>query len=383
MKTYTAGELAKLAGVTSRTIRYYDQRGLLPPVGHSENGYRLYDDSALVKMQQIVMLKFAGFSLEEIRNLLLMGQGQDIRETLEDQRQLLVQRIGQLEEIVTLLEDMAEENTADMEQLAESMRLTRRVNHSARTYRAVKAHSQRPLYPWEFEQLGLTAGSRVLDVGCGIGMIWRHSWEQIPEGTEITMLDVHPKCIRETKRYYEEQKEQLRAGVKFYFRQENAEAAGITEQYDQILMAYLWHYLKDWPGLLRKLRGALADGGTLNVIQGTASTLQGLDDIWRAYAGQSCLQERMEREAGRVLQIEQTLKAEFAQVEVIPFENELRFTRTLDLYQYMMDSYQELVQEMEKQGTKFVNFLRKYVEEQGTVTLKSRVMLWRCKKEES
>lgn len=383
MKTYTAGELAKLAGVTSRTIRYYDQRGLLLPAGHSESGYRLYDDSALVKMQQIVMLKFAGFSLEEIRNLLLMGQGQDIRETLEDQRQLLVQRIGQLEEIVTLLEDMAEEDTADMERLAESMRLTRRVNHSARTYHAIKAHSQRPLYPWEFEQLGLTAGSRVLDVGCGIGMIWRHSWEQIPENTEITMLDVHPKCIRETKRYYEEQKEQLRAGVKFHWRQENAETAGFSGQYDQILMAYLWHYLKDWTGVLRKLHGALAAGGTLNVIQGTASTLHGLDAIWRAYVGQSCLQNRMEREAERVLQIEQTLKAEFSQVEAIPFENELHFTRTLDLYQYMMDSYQELVQEMEKQGTKFVNFLRKYVEEQGTVTLKSKVMLWRCKKEES
>lgn len=173
------------------------------------------------------------------------------------------------------------------------------------------------------------------------------------------------------------------AGYSSAFGRRMPERADISGQFDQIVMAYLWHYLKDWTGVLKKLHGALADGGTLSVIQGTAASLQGLDTIWKAYAGQSCLQERMEREAGRVLQIEQTLKAEFAQVEAIPFENELHFTRPLDLYQYMMDSYQELVQEMGKQGTKFVNFLRKYVEEQGTVTLKSRVMLWRCRKEEN
>lgn len=379
MKQYTAGELAKLAGVTSRTIRYYDQRGLLPPAEYSESGYRLYDDEALVKMQQIVMLKFAGFSLEEIQRLLMMGQGQDFREILEDQKHLLLQRIEQLQEIVMLLEDV--EDTTDMEQLAESMRLTRRINHSGRTYRIKEAHGERPLYPWEFDRLNLQPGSRVLDLGSGYGMIWRHSWKRIPRGTEIDLLDVHPKCIREIQAFYEGQKEFLQPEVKFTWRQEDAETAEFTKQYDRIIMAYLWHYLKDPAQLLKKVHGALLPHGTLYVVQGTASTLQGLDEIYRAYAGQSCLMERMEREAERMQGIENTLRAQFARVEKIPFDNELHFTRTLDLYQYMMDSYQELVQEMEKQGTKFVNFLRKYMEERKTVTLHSRVMLWRCGKE--
>lgn len=379
MKKYTAGELAKLAGVSSRTIRYYDQRGLLSPAGRAENGYRLYDDSALLKMQQIVMLKFAGFSLEEIRNLLLMGQGQNLGEMLEDQKQLLTQRIGQLQEIVTLLEDI--EDTADMERLVETMQLTRRINHSARTYRVLAAHGDRQLYPWEFDQLGLRKGERVLDVGCGYGLIWRQSWERIPQDADITLLDVYPKNIRELRSFYEAQKDQLQPGVKVSFRQENAETTELGGNYDHILMAYLWHYLKQPEKLLRKLHGALADSGTLTVVQGGASTLWDMDEIYRAYAGESCLTERMEREAQRLEIIETALRAQFSRVEKVVFENEISFTRTLDLYQYMMDSYQELVQAMEKEGTKFVNFLRKYMEEQKTVTLHSRVRLWRCGKE--
>ena len=72
MKQYTPSELASLAGVTPRTIRYYDQRGLLHPASRTPEGYRLYDSNALLKMQRISMLKFAGFSLGEIRDTLEM-----------------------------------------------------------------------------------------------------------------------------------------------------------------------------------------------------------------------------------------------------------------------------------------------------------------------
>ncbi len=382
MKQYTAGELAQLAGVSSRTIRYYDQRGLLTPEGYSDSGYRLYGNEALVRMQQIIMLKFAGFSLEEIRSVLLMGQGQDLRETLEDQRQLLQQRIGQLEEIVMLLEDVMQEDDMDLEALAQSMRLTQRINHSVRTYQRCVSHGQRSLYPWEFDRMNLQPGQRVLDVGCGVGMIWRHSWRRIPEHTEIHMLDVHPKCIRELKRFYGEQKDNLQPGVSFRFRQEDVETAALAGPYDHILMAYLWNDLRDPAALLQRLYGALRPGGTLYVIQGTGLVLEDMDEIFHAFSGESCLTERKQQVICRNREIEDTLRGQFLTVEQMPFDDELHFTRPLDLYCFLMDSYQELVQGIEKQGGKFVSFLRRYVEERGTVTLHSRAMLYRCRREE-
>ena len=69
-KSYLVREFAKLTHVTVRTLHYYDQIGLLAPSFERPNGYRVYTDADLLKLQQIVTLKFMGFSLDEIKRLL-------------------------------------------------------------------------------------------------------------------------------------------------------------------------------------------------------------------------------------------------------------------------------------------------------------------------
>ena len=51
--TYTIKELADIAGVTTRTLRYYDEMGLLPPAEVGDNSYRYYDHNSLLRLQQI------------------------------------------------------------------------------------------------------------------------------------------------------------------------------------------------------------------------------------------------------------------------------------------------------------------------------------------
>jgi MerR family transcriptional regulator, copper efflux regulator len=60
------GELAELAGVSDRTIRYYERIGLLAPVQREGTGYRHYDESSLKRLQKIAVLKRLGLSLTEI-----------------------------------------------------------------------------------------------------------------------------------------------------------------------------------------------------------------------------------------------------------------------------------------------------------------------------
>ncbi|MCC3376367.1 MerR family transcriptional regulator [Cohnella sp. REN36] len=64
---YKIGELAKLSGISSRTIDYYTGIGLLSPVKRSGGNYRLYDDETLDRIRRIELLKAQKFSLEEIR----------------------------------------------------------------------------------------------------------------------------------------------------------------------------------------------------------------------------------------------------------------------------------------------------------------------------
>ena len=62
---YSSGEFAKKANVTVRTIRYYDKQNILKPSLLTEDGVRFYTDSDFTRLQQILLFKYLGFSLED------------------------------------------------------------------------------------------------------------------------------------------------------------------------------------------------------------------------------------------------------------------------------------------------------------------------------
>lgn len=66
----TIKEASRLAGVSIRTLQYYDKIGLLHPTGYTESGYRLYDDAALETLQQILLFRELEFPLKEIKEIL-------------------------------------------------------------------------------------------------------------------------------------------------------------------------------------------------------------------------------------------------------------------------------------------------------------------------
>jgi DNA-binding transcriptional MerR regulator len=107
---YLVKEFAKLTKVTVRTLHYYDQLGLLKPSFELANGYRVYTDADLLKLQQIVTLKFMGFSLGQIREL-LDSKGYEAVKSLKVQAEAVKDEIARLrqasraiEQVLTLLE---------------------------------------------------------------------------------------------------------------------------------------------------------------------------------------------------------------------------------------------------------------------------------------
>ena len=95
-KHFQAIEFAKLAGVTVRTLHHYDRIGLLKPGGYTDAGYRLYRKEDLIRLQQIVTLKFIGFSLRQIKNL-LNSNSFDLSVALEQQRAIISEKRQQLD----------------------------------------------------------------------------------------------------------------------------------------------------------------------------------------------------------------------------------------------------------------------------------------------
>ncbi|WP_099221822.1 MerR family transcriptional regulator [Listeria costaricensis] len=100
---YTIQKLALLAGVTPRTLRYYDQIGLLKPARASTNGYRIYGQAEVDRLQQILLYRELELGLDEIKEL-LDDPSFDRKSALMNHQQKLLAKKGRLERIIELVD---------------------------------------------------------------------------------------------------------------------------------------------------------------------------------------------------------------------------------------------------------------------------------------
>jgi MerR family transcriptional regulator, thiopeptide resistance regulator len=101
--TYRVGEFAAMSGISVRTLHHYDQLGLLRPSGRTESGYRLYTEWDMLYLQQILTLRYLGFSLEQVGQLLRRPEF-DLVASLRAQREVLRERIAELQEMGSALD---------------------------------------------------------------------------------------------------------------------------------------------------------------------------------------------------------------------------------------------------------------------------------------
>ncbi|MBQ8625314.1 MAG: MerR family transcriptional regulator [Agathobacter sp.] len=110
MSKYTTGEIAKLCGVSVRTVQYYDSRNILIPTELSEGGRRLYSESDLKRMKIICFLRDMGISISSIDELLSEDNPSNVISVLiEQQKQLLQDELKERQTKLDLLEQMERE----------------------------------------------------------------------------------------------------------------------------------------------------------------------------------------------------------------------------------------------------------------------------------
>ena len=110
MSKYTTGEIAKLCGVSVRTVQYYDDRGILVPSELSEGGRRLYNENDLKRMRVICFLREAGLPIKSISALLAEKNPKNIISILlEEQEQVLREELSERQRKLELIEDIKRE----------------------------------------------------------------------------------------------------------------------------------------------------------------------------------------------------------------------------------------------------------------------------------
>ncbi|MDE7284424.1 MAG: MerR family transcriptional regulator [Lachnospiraceae bacterium] len=276
---YTAGEIAHIAGVSLRTIRYYDTKGLLPPVSHSESGYRCYDKSSIILLQRILMLKYLGFSLEQIQQL-ITAQNEDAlnQETiLSQQKSLLLERKKQLEQLVSTIELAQQSSEEDkwqvlvrclnlltseekvLEQYQNPENLNRRINiHNYST-------SSQGWMEWVYERLNLQPGETVLELGCGTGLLWMERTHLLPDGLRLILTDRSEEMLEQTHQNLVSYEEELKTRqICIEYRILDANTLELpAASYDRIIANHMLYHVERRDTCLAAIARALKPDGTL------------------------------------------------------------------------------------------------------------------------
>jgi DNA-binding transcriptional MerR regulator len=110
MSKYTTGDVARLCGVSVRTVQYYDDRGILVPSALSEGGRRLYSDNDLKRMRIVCFLREAGLPINSISALFAEEKPENVISLLlEEQEKVLREELSERQEQLDLIEGIKRE----------------------------------------------------------------------------------------------------------------------------------------------------------------------------------------------------------------------------------------------------------------------------------
>ena len=110
---FTVKQLSDLAGVSVRTLHYYDEIGLLKPTRVGENGYRYYEEEALFRLQQILFFREMDLGLAQIKEV-LGTPNFDQRAALQAHRQALQAKIDRLQILIETVDDTIKHLTGEV-----------------------------------------------------------------------------------------------------------------------------------------------------------------------------------------------------------------------------------------------------------------------------
>ncbi len=270
---YSSGEFARMAHVTLRTVRYYDKQDILKPSLVTESGARFYTDEDFARLQQILLLKYLGFSLDDIREMTIGDSDYHFMlNSLNIQLRLVRDRIEQMQLVEKAIQDTAqviqEQHTIDWSQMLNLIHLTgmekslknqyqNATNISSRiNLHNLYSQNKQGWFPWIFQQCHIRLGLRILELGCGDGTLWTENLSLIPEDISITLSDISSGMLRDARRAIGS------SDTRFAFRAFDCKKIPYKdESFDLVIANHVLFYCDDIPAVLKEVCRVLSPGG--------------------------------------------------------------------------------------------------------------------------
>lgn len=390
---YTIGQLAKLAGISTKTLRVYEKKGLLIPERNADNSYRLYGEEAVRTLEKIQLMKWLDFSLDQIAEFLTLYETVSREKMLLEQKRLLEKKRAQLNTVIAHVDRAIKEcklGEQDSNTFLKSLGTIVKNQRADELAGHLSRHSNEP-WGWSrfvVDTVGLGADMHVLDAGAGWGNLWRCNEERLPEGLKVTCVDKHNTHMETFGAFLEEQKAAGKfANSEFVFTWDDLETMSFSKNYDRIFFNHTVSHITDRKALYRKFYNALAANGILTCTWGGYLFYDNMQPFFHEFFG-SCpeLDKGLKKHKERADAWEQELREVFPMVEKHTYEISLHFATAEEFLDYIVQVCKPVREVLEVRREEFLSYLRgKEVlkNERGDFEFTRDTFLFTCKKEKS
>ena len=372
--------------MTLRTIRWYDNKNILKPSYRKENGTRVYTDADLARLQQILLFKYLGFSLDDIREM-TVGSAEEafLLDSLQIQKELVQERIAELKDVHKALCDTVEaiENHETMHwnkmldlihmtSVDQSLKIQYQdaTNVSAR----IRLHSEYSVnkegwFPWMLKQLPLKDTVRVLEIGCGNGALWKENLHVLPENIHITLTDISEGMLRDAR-------ESIGKDTRFSYAKVDCHHIPYEDStFDIVIANHVLFYFEDVDAVIKECKRVLSPNGTFSCSTYSSEHMKEITDLVQEFhedivLSNECLYEVFGLENGKEI-----LQRHFKEVEMRKYEDRIEVNEAEPLIAYILSCHGNQNHILLDRYREFKQFVEEKVEKGFTITKDAGIFL--------
>lgn len=389
---YTTGEIANMAGVTIRTIRYYDTKDILKPSYHNEAGHRLYTEEDFLKLKKILALKYIGLSLDEVVNIEKYKYRKvDMVNSLKLQKNIMRNKINHMKIVLDAIEtaesSIEDDETLDWKKTIDIIDILKsekellqeyidESNLNASVQFKDRFSSNGDWYNWIFKKMNLDKNCKILEIGCGNVELWNRNIDQIDSKMDITLTEVCEEMTISAKKIINDK----HGNFKFEVIDPN-NLCFEDEEFDVVIANHILFYMNDLDKVLKEIHRVLKPGGTL---YSTTIGMEYMEEIRQLVKGfnkninidENKLAKNFGLENG-----EEILSQYFKNIDKHIYNDKLIVDDAKGILEYMYTMPGDILDVAISKKTDFEKYVSDKMKEEGTIYITNINGLFKCNKE--
>ncbi|SFG52791.1 MerR HTH family regulatory protein [Lachnospiraceae bacterium C7] len=351
---YTSGQFAKMANVSTRTIRYYDNQNILKPSYVDDaTKSRYYTDEDFARLQQILLLKYLGFSLDEIKELTIDDSDYHfLLNSLKLQYTLIQDKIEQMQLVQKAISDttnaIEKNHDINWSQMLNLIHLTSMQSSMKTQYQNANNISSRirlhleystnkyGWFPWVFDKCDIKSGENILEIGCGNGSLWAENSDKIPKEANIILSDISRGMLRDARRNLSSISKKNNISFKAF---DCAKIPFEDESFDLVIANHMLFYCKNIDAVCKEVNRVLKKGGRFICSTYSSNHMKELNSLVQEFDSRITLSADMLYDIFGLDNGEKILSKNFSIINKEVFDDSLEIDSSEPIIEYILSCH--------------------------------------------